>query len=202
MDRIEVHTGGSKRHSRARPKCWAVLLGLSLLLLAPACGGGSDDGGVTPDTGCLVYEPSSTPTSGNVAGRTGVGSTCNVLELELIVTDVANIFTVEFTLQYSESTVRYAGVNTALSILESDGTQVATIVNESPGEAQISITRLGGAQGGIDAIGQQTLAKVLLSRAGTVGAIGSLVFTETKFFDGDRNEIPGIGWSGGQVFVR
>ena len=59
MNRFETHTG--------------VLLGLLLMLLAPACGGSSGDGGVTPDTGCLVYEPLKTPAPGEVAARSGVG---------------------------------------------------------------------------------------------------------------------------------
>ena len=182
---------------------WWILAALLPLLLAPACGGDSSDGGVTTDPVCMNYVGDSIPVSNAVATRLGVGSTCHLVRVDLIVKDVDAIFSGEFRFTYDPNTVAFEGVTTDVSFLKSDGAQITDFVTViAPGEVQVAITRLGGAAGGIDAVGEQFLCRVWMRRLGGAGTTSDLDFDLGRFFDIDQAEIAGVTWYGGQFRVE
>jgi len=186
----------------AQTRLW-ILAALLPLLIAPACGGSSSDGGVTPDPACMDYTGDSIPVSNAVVTRLGVGSSCDLVRLDLIVTDVDAIFSAEFKFNYDPATVAFEGVTTDVSFLKSDGTQITDLVTVlSPGEVQVAITRLGGASGGIDAVGEQFLCRLWMRRNAGAGASSDLDFSLGRFFDINQAEIAGVTWHGGRFEVQ
>jgi hypothetical protein len=181
---------------------------LALLLLAAGCGGGGSNGGggVIPDPACLEFNASNSPASGEVAAREAVGSTCDRIVVELIITDVNDIFGFQIDFTYDDSVVSYDGFSTSGSILVNDGATLLVVTDPDPATVPFSISaaRPGAASGSVDATGQHRLIRVFFRRLVESGT-SSLAFTEGRLFNVDPppdNEIPGIPFHGGTFVVR
>jgi hypothetical protein len=124
----------------------------------------------------------------------------------LIITDVDDLFQAEFTVLYDPEIANYEGMSADGSVLGSDGTQTAVLADPQPGEAAIVITRLGGLFGGIDAEGEQLLARLYFSKAVEAGST-ALSLDATRLFGLRQGEfqpyiIQDVSWSGGTVLIR
>jgi hypothetical protein len=116
---------------------------------------------------------------------------------------VSAIFSAEFRFTYDPNVVSFEGVTTDLSFLKSDGAQITALVTViAPGEVQVAITRLGGAAGGIDAVGEQFLCRVWMRRGAPAGASSDLAFDLGRFFDINQAEIAGVSWHGGRFQIQ
>jgi hypothetical protein len=73
---------------------------------------------------CLELVNNDIPATGEVSLVWGADSTCDLLELEVYVTDVEDIWSVSFTLDYPDALVQYAGVSFGDSLLREDGNDV------------------------------------------------------------------------------
>ena len=126
-----------------------------------------------------------------------------MVRIDLIVTDVDAIFSAEFRFNFDPNVVSFEGVTTDASFLKSDGAQITDLVTViAPGEVQVAITRLGGAAGGIDAVGEQFLCRVWMRRNALAPASSNLDFGLGRFFDINQAEIPGVDWHGGQFVIQ
>ena len=126
----------------------------------------------------------------------------SVTKHHYLVTDVDDLFTADFTFTFDPTLISYQSISTNLSILTQDGTPLTTISKElAPGEISIAITRLGGAQGGADAVGEHFMARLFLRRLADSGAT-SLDFTSARFFDSQVQVIPGVQWRGGSIVIQ
>jgi hypothetical protein len=180
-----------------------VLTFLLPLLLLVSCGGSSSDDNGPPNGGaCINFTPSQSPASDTVASREGVPSSCDRIAIELIVTDVNDIFAADFTMSFDSATATYDGYDTSGSILTSDGTQVTALVNQPNNDQLVlSVTRLGGAAGGVDAVGQHRLLRLYFRRRTTAGT-ANVTYVLGRLFDDQVQEIQGVTWHGGTLVVR
>jgi hypothetical protein len=173
----------------------ALLALLALTLFSPACN--------NCDNCCVRFASATLPAPGAVACVEGAGATCERLAVELIISDIDDIFTAEFTLLFDPAIANYEGASSEGSILESDGTQLTMFANEQPGEITILISRLGAAFGGIDAVGEQFLARLYFSKVADSGS-STLIFETARLFSSQfpPEIIPDVDWSGGTLLIR
>jgi hypothetical protein len=113
-----------------------------------------------------------------------------------------SIFAADFTLSFNAATATYDGYDTTNSILSSDGTPVTVLVNQPNNDQLVlSVTRLGGAAGGVDAVGQHRLLRLYFRRQTSVGT-ANVSYILGRLFDDQVAEIQGVTWHGGTLVVR
>ena len=90
----------------------------------------------------------------------------------------------------------------AVELIVTDVTDLAVLVNQ-PNDDQLvlSVTRLGGAAGGVDAVGQQRLLRLFFRRRTDAGT-ANVAYVQGRLFDAQVAEIPGVSWHGGTLIVR
>jgi hypothetical protein len=71
------------------------------------------------------------PTSGEVVMQAGAGSTCGSFEVDLMVTDVTDVFSVTATVEYDSRFAAFFAMTTDGSVLSRDGTQLNPLVRET-----------------------------------------------------------------------
>ena len=173
----------------------ALLALLALTFFYPACN--------NCDNCCIRFASATLPAPGAVACVEGAGATCELLAVDLIISDIDDIFTAEFTILFDPAIANYEGASSEGSILESDGTQLTMLANEQPGEITILISRLGAAFGGIDVVGEQFLARLYFSKVADSGS-STLLFETARLFSSQfpPEIIPDVDWSGGTLLIR
>jgi hypothetical protein len=147
----------------------------------------------------MVFVPDAVP--GTVSSVGIPGGACNLVAVELQVTDVNDLFAAELTVQFDPAIVAYDGVNTVGSILESGGTQVEVIETALPGSVQIGVTRL--ASTGVDAVGSQRLLRLTFRSVAGAG-MSAVGYTGTDLFGSETppQPKPGITWTGGTLEIQ
>jgi len=174
---------------------------LTVLLTATAWGcGGGDDKEPIP-TACIFFQAAAAPAGSTVVARQGSGSTCDLLQVELILSGVADVQTVEFKVDYDDSVARYEGLSLGGSRLTSDGANVNVFEDEDPGQVSINLSRFNT---GIDFVPQGTVVRLIFGKAtNTDGATGPIAFSDTQIFDSAAppQEIGGIQWHGGTFLI-
>jgi hypothetical protein len=190
-----------KFHSATR-RAAHVLLIAGLLLLAPAC---SDDPAVTPEL-CISFLAADQPGQGRVTARLDADSECQVAEIEIIVTDVDDVFAFTSTITYDIDVVTYLGYSLSGSVLQSGGTDVAVNISENDdlGTLTVGATRLSDT--GIDVVGTELLIKLAFSQWALTTASGAFTLDATCLLDsgsGQEPELMGdVACSGGTISVR
>jgi len=171
----------------------SILLGTGLLIGCSTAGGGDGEGDKSGPGSCLDFVPITAPSPGNLAARKGAGSTCDLLEVELIITDVTDVFEVNFSITLDSSVAAFDSIDTSTSFLRDDGTDLAVIQNPV-----IGITRLGST--GMDATGSKELVKLYFSR-NLLSGVSNLNFNATQVFGSETppTEKNGITWTGGAI---
>jgi len=172
----------------------ALLLSGLLLALAAGCGGdgSSGGGGPTAPQPMVLFTPDSAPTSASISMRSGAGTTSTLLALEILATDVADVRTVDFTLDYPGNLLQFTTFRQG-TFLGSDASVILT--NASSGSFTALITSAGalGAAGSgvIVTFELQTLA------AGN----GRIDFVDPEAGDSSGLEIEDVDFLGGTVQV-
>jgi hypothetical protein len=175
----------------------ALFILLALSLLTPGCN--------NCDSCCIRFASSTPPAPGSVACVQASESTCELLAVDLIISDVDDLFTVEFTFQFDPEVVNYEGVSVEGSLMSSDGTQITTLEDAEPGDVTVTISRLGAGFGGIDAEGERFLARLYFSKLTDEGS-SALFFSDTLMFAIPEGQffpvlIQGVVWSGGTLLI-
>jgi hypothetical protein len=176
----------------------ALLALLALTICSPAC----DD----CDSCCITFTSTTLPAPGTVASVKSDEATCELLAVDLIITDVDELFQAEFTVLFDAEIATYEGMSADGSILGSDGTQTVVLEDPQPGEVTVAITRLGGLFGGIDAEGEQFLARLYFGKAAEAGST-ALSLDPTRLFGLRPGQfqpyiIQDVSWSGGTILIR
>ena len=174
----------------------AVTVAALIAGIVAGCGGGGRKRPLRSE--CLAFQSSAAPTASKVVAQQGSGTTCEAVQVELVLTDVADVQTVEFTVIYDPAVAQYEGVSLAGSVL---GTAPPPNVleNESPGQVTIDLSLLGGT--GVDFNGPGTLVRLIFSPvSGAPAAMSGLSFGATQIFGSETppQEKPGIQWIGGE----
>jgi hypothetical protein len=174
--------------------------------LLPGCSG-DDDGGVLT-VPCVALQGSTAPAPDTVVAEDG-GSDCSVLRVNLIVTDVDNLFGANLVVTYPSNLVSFAGASEAGSILTSGSAVNVTAGVSNPGELTVGITRLGNTTTGINVVGGQILLRLSFVRIATQGsgAFGIRPMPDSELFEPNSpppppvTAIPGIDFFGATVVV-
>ena len=179
----------------------AVLAGLS-----PACDGDDNGGGGTSTTPCLQYESSGVPGAITVTTVDGepTDDECNILNVDLMVNDVQDLFGANFVVTYPVNVVAFGAAAGSGSILASGNTAVVVEASSTgTGEVTIGITRVS--QTGIDVpddgVGK-LLIRLVFFQAASSGS-GDLEFTTSQLMNSDTQpvEIPNSVWTGGTIGI-
>ena len=176
------------------------LLLATVLVAGPACDEDDTTGGSVV---CVEFRPEQEPTSGAVTALMGSASTCELVLVELVVTDVDDVFGLQTTITYDTSVARLSGWSTTDSVLRSDDAEVASVVREvSSGTIELGITRV--LEDGIDVTGTGTLIELFfLINRGTEGSGSFDVEQECLWGSQDPPQSkPDVACSGGTLIVR
>jgi len=178
-----------------------LLTTLSILGLVPGC---NDNGGpsvsVTP-TGCLEFVAAAAPAAAAVVARPTAGSSCDVAAVEMIVSDVSDLFGTDFVITFDPAVVVLSGSGASAtgSIL---GTGLILDLG-SAGSGQINLGLTRTTPPGVDVVGAQLLVTLTFGRVTNATSTSALSFGNASLFDSSAPpvEIPGISWSGGTFVV-
>ncbi len=197
MPVIELSRGTS---SDTRVSLGKRLVLAAVCLLVSGCGGdgGGDEKPPPLPSACIAFTPSGSPAGNSVVAQVGAEA-CDTVEIELIFSDVADVFAVSFSVVFDPNVAVFREVSTTGSFLEADGATLEVLVGEMPGRVEIGITRL--ASTGLDASGPELLATLLVARASA--GVGALAFEDTKVLGSETppQEKPGVQWIGGILEV-
>jgi hypothetical protein len=170
---------------------------VTALLAASASGCGGGNGKDPIPTTCISFEAAAAPAGSTVVARQGTGSTCEMVQIELVLTGVTDVQSVEFRADFDGSVARYEGLSLTGSTLISGVPNPIVFEDEDPGQVSISLSRLNT---GIDFVPDGTVVLLIFSKAtNTDGATGGISFSDTLIFDSAappqlKN---GIQWHGG-----
>lgn len=177
-----------------------VALVLALLLAVTGCGSSGSSGVVVPPV-VLSYVPAAgggaltvTTTSGTATNDTAV--------VEINATDVTDVLTASFVLQFDPATVSYLDFDIGSSHLSSDGATLQPIVQETtPGQLTVGLTRLSAT--GIDFTGTRLVLSVRFNRMSSSG-MSTLSFANASLLDDSAPPapIPGLQWFGGTFQIN
>ena len=182
--------------------------GASLLLLVFLTIGCNNNNNGQPGNPCIQFTPAAVPAPQTVTAVEGLGSGCDVVVIDLVVTDVDDLFGTKFDLTFDQTKVVLATVSTTTSVLTSDGApllrQVTTIAT---GHVHVALTR-SQVTTGVPVVGGGNLATLTFLRSATGGST-PLNFTDAELLDPGTQQtepapIPGITFSAGsfQIFTQ
>ena len=178
----------------------ALFLLLATLALAPGCGGG-DGGTVTPSI-CLSFTGAQAPAAGRVVSRQGTGGGCSARFVDVVVTDVNDVFSGSFTVNFDPARVAFGSASATGTFLAAGGTQVEVVqTNPQPGSVTVGISRIGSTTG-VDVAGSQVM--IHLSFAPVSAGTATLTLTSAQLFGNETPPQPksGLTWSGGTFTVQ
>ena len=193
MQKRIVQRYRSTRRRRVLP----VLAVLLAAVLPLACGG--DDGGGTVPTVCLSYGGTTSPATGQVVVReASSGNSCDVRVLEVVVTNLADVFATSFTLTFDSAAVDFQSVSSTATLLASGGATVQVLVDEQPGTVTVGLTRLGVGTG-VGVSGSAVLATVFFRRVAAAAGTTTLGVPAGEVFGSETPPVAkaGLTWSGG-----
>jgi hypothetical protein len=181
-----------------RKRLLATALLISTLGLLPACGGGSPGTNQVIDSTCLTFEAAASPAPSTIAARQGSGSTCDVLAVELVLTDVSDVLTVAFDVDFDDSLASYQDVSVAGSALGSDA---EVLKDPSEGHVTVTLTHLTT---GVDFNGTGLLATVVFRKLSGASGSGPLTLSGVEIWGTETPPQlkPGIGATGGTLRVE
>jgi len=174
-----------------------LMFTFAIATLLAACG---SSGGPAAPLIVLTYAPVS-GTSPSVTTASGSGSTDSIAVVDIFVTDVLDVLSASFTLDFDRTTVAFLDFDTTGSHLGSDGATVQPIVQQTQtGQLTIGLTRLSAT--GIDFNGSHRLISVRFTRSASSG-MSTLAFGNTHLLDDmtPPQSIGGVQWFGGSFRI-
>jgi hypothetical protein len=154
-----------------------VLLGA--LLWATGCSTDENSAGLAPN--CISFVPDigdDPPPSGEVTALFGPDSTCNTLDLQLVVSGVDDIFSAQFEIVYPTGIAQVFQVDLNGSFLFEDGVTPLLNFDVVNGRAEIGFTRQDTNNGGVTPpVDNTLLAVVRFARIATTSS-GTLSFED------------------------
>ena len=165
-----------------------------------ACSGG-DASGDTPLAGSCLDLSATAGGQQTVSLDKGT-STCDMLAIDVVVTDVSDVFATSFTLSYDETLARFEDVSTSGSLLASDGTTVQVLEDAQTGRVTIGLTRLGVSTG-VNAVGTQRLVTLMFSSLADAGDTG-ISFSNQTILGSEAPPVDksSVSWVGGTLVLR
>jgi len=166
------------RNGMRRPRRALIAAAVALLLATSSCKGGGSGSDVVPCTNLSFTPAITTPAAGDVYLQ-GISSTCDSIDLSVVVSNLSGLFTVSFDLAYPAALLSYQSYFQGSVMLQESpvSTPMFIVSNPSPGTLQVTMTRLPP-DGGVAVSGVGTLITVRFARvasgSGTVDFDSSL----------------------------
>lgn len=156
---------------------------------------------------CVVFASASAPGSGTVVVQQDASaSVCQMVVVELWVTDVDDLFGAAFTVNFDPGAVEYVdgSLSTAGSILGTGGGGSAVISDlddSTPGELIVGISRTAPAAAIPSIPGTELLCRMTFRAVGDSG-VSALTFADERLLDdsGPPLTVPAT-WSGGEFTI-
>jgi len=195
---------GVRRLLTTRGRALAVLAVAVLLAASSGCETDDSVGGLQPS--CITLIPVKDPTPGEVTSVWGSESTCDVVEVELEVSGVSDIWSVQFEVVYPDGIAQILSPNADDSFLSEGGVDLFGEFDEIvAGTAEIGLTRVGAANVGITPSTNNHLIRLRFLRLASSGS-GPVTFQDatlsTKANPGDQPTEISVPFSGGEFFIE
>jgi len=153
-----------------RPAAFTLSVVFLAASLLAGCSSSSEDASV--DDGysgpCLELTPAGPPVAGTVTLEASSGSTCDLLEVDVMVTDVSDVFSVNFQLTFDPSVATFDGYSTSGSFLGAAPDLGEFVLNRSPDTVLVSLAQLS--RTGADATGTEPVIRLTFLRAADTGS--------------------------------
>lgn len=172
-----------------------IAVGFAALVALPSGCGSSD----SPTTSiCMSFDGDAGAAGSEVRMQDTAGSTCQVAEIEILVSDVNGLYGAAFDLAYQSPRARFRTVDTSTSVLGRDGAQLFVQTTDTGSRIVVGISRTGTAAA-IDVAGTEVLARIVFERASPNAATSDLTFLNANLLDasGPPLPIPGVVWRDG-----
>ena len=179
----------------------AVSILTVLLFVSTGCGGSDGSGGAAAAP-CLSFVGTQAPAAGRVVARLATGGSCSGRAVEIVVTDVSDVFGAQFTLTFDATKIAYGGASSQGSFLTSGGAQVSIPEdNTGAGTVSVGISRIGAGTG-VNVSGSQVLIRLTFAPL-AVGS-SSLAISNAILFGSQTppQPKPGLTWSGGSFTIQ
>jgi len=165
--------------------------------LVPGCG--SDNNNDMQTSPCVELQGTTAPAPETVVAEDGDSGDCGILTVDLVVTDVNDLFGANLVVTFPQSLVSFSSASEVGSILASGSAVSVQDTVSNPGEATVGITRLNNT--GVDVQGGARLLRLTFRRtgsqgSGSLGISGSLLNSNTP-----PTDIPNITFHGGMVVI-
>lgn len=174
----------------------AIALIATMLFLVPGC---SDDSPVSTEL-CIEFDSSQAPASETVTSRLSEDSVCQEVVVELVVTDVNDVFGINTIIEYDPEVAAYSGRSTIGSVLGSD---LLVNIEENPiGTLTVGVTRVAAT--GVDVTGTEVLIELFFQIWAVDTDSGPLTMGDNCLLDSGPppDIINGVTCSGGTLAVR
>jgi hypothetical protein len=179
-------------------KIFGVLI---LGTLAVSCGGG---GGSTPTTppACVEFTAAQDPAGGRVAAQANASSSCELLLLDVMVTDLDDVFAADFDVTFNQALIRYDGYSLTGSLLTSGTAMVEDLEDRGTGITTLSLSRVAPA-GGVNVTTSTRLVQLRFRRNADSGT-ATVSFPRGVIFGSEEppEEKTGLTWYGGTATIR
>ncbi len=193
--------------------CKRALLGSVILAMvlffSPGCSSDDSSGSVFVVPTCIEFLPAQTGTPANnsiVLRKNTDTSDCDEVQVEIVVTNVNDVYGAGFVIEYNGAIVAYQGFSTTGSFLEDNNVDTQIVQDGPVGSVTFSITRVQDAnsnsENGVDVSGSRVLG-TLRFRSFSVGGPVELTLTNNNLFDNQTppQAIPNLTWEFGSLRV-
>jgi hypothetical protein len=144
----------------------------------------------------VVVTSDSAASANTISLRAGTGGSGELL-LEIVGTDVLDVFGLSFHLRYPEGLLQFVEGSEGSLLSQSGTVNTSLQVFQSPGELVLGLTRLGGV-GGISGTGVVMQLRFTTQGSGS----GPLEFGNQQGVDGNGQLLDFLGWIDAQVQVN
>jgi hypothetical protein len=185
----------------------ATLAVCALLAVSPGCNDDSGSSGLVAS--CIRFDREKPPTSGEVTSVWGSESTCDTVEVELVVSGVADIWSAEFEVVYPVGISQYAGLSVGDSFLL-EGTDTLFFEGDEivPGRVEIGVSRVDSSSiVGVTPTDNTLLCRLIFRRI-TSGGGGEVTLEDANLTKVENLGYqptpfdPAIEFSGGTFFIE
>ncbi len=160
-----------------------------VLFVSPGCSSDDSPGSVFVIPTCIEFLPDQTGTPADrsvVLQKNTTTSDCDEVQVDIMVTEVGDVYGAGFVIEYSGAIVAYQGFSTTGSFLE-DSNVDTQIVQDGPiGSVTFSITRVQDANpassDGVDVTGTRLLGTLRFTSF-SVGGPAELTLTNNNLFN-------------------